>query len=306
MSQPLNPSRRRLLLAAATVPVAGLAGCGTPLPLAGAAPASDPEAERLLQASADVHGWAAYRQLHDINVRYAGQWRPFVDRVQPVVVDKRYRGASEERLLPREGIVAQAYTGEAGHKQVWWQRGDGTPQRPGAVQVWYDGQPVGDAGVLDASALVAEGYGLFLLGPLWVAGRGLPLRLAGTERVDGRHCRVVEAWLRPGLGRVALDRVALCIDSSDGITRRVRFTLEGYVNTQGAVAEVDTFEHERLGGVLWPMRSYEEVVHPLRLPAHDWHIAGLDLDRGYAAEALRGPRFSAAAAAPATARPRPA
>jgi hypothetical protein len=105
--------------------------------------------------------------------------------------------------------------------------------------------------------------------------------------------------MRPGLGQVALDRVAVCIDASSGLTRRVRFTLEGNANTRGAVAEVDTFDHERRFGVMWPMRSYEEVVHPIRLPAHDWHVTGLDVNRGHAAAALLGPDFSGAAAAPA-------
>ncbi|WP_425257910.1 hypothetical protein ACPOLB_20615 [Rubrivivax sp. RP6-9] len=291
--------RRRLLLLGAAAPALGLAGCGTPLPLGAPDPASDPVAERLLQHSADVHGWSAYRQLRDINVRYDGAWRPIIDRIQPVVVDKGYRGWSEERLLPQAGVVAQAYTGPAGRKHVWWQRGDGSAARPGEVGVWFNGQASTDAGVLAASALVAEGYGLFLLGPLWLAGRGLVAQRGGTERVDGRLCDVVQVWKRPGLGRVALDRVAVCIDQGSGITRRVRFTLEGYSGTQGAVAEVDTFDHARRFGVLWPMRSYEEVVHPLRLPAHDWHIAGLDVDRGYDAAALRGPEFSGAAAAPA-------
>ena len=77
----------------------------------------------------------------------------------------------------------------------------------------------------------------------------------------------------------------------------MRFTLEGFTGTQGAVAETDTFEHQRRFGVLWPMRSYEEVVHPIRLPAHDWHITGLDVNRGYDAAALRGPQFTGAAAA---------
>ncbi|MBX3638587.1 MAG: hypothetical protein KF683_24720, partial [Rubrivivax sp.] len=71
--------------------------------------------------------------------------------------------------------------------------------------------------------------------------------------------------------------------------------------TRGAVAEVDTFDHERRFGVLWPMRSYEEVVHPIRLPAHDWFVTGLDVDRGYEVGSLRGPEFEGLAAAPARA-----
>lgn len=293
-------TRRSLLVAGATLPLLQLAGCGTPLPLnTPAAPASDPAAERLLLASAEVHGLAAYRQLNDINVRYDGAWRPIIDRIQPVVVDKGFRGWSEERLLPQAGVVAQAYTGPAGRKQVWWQRGAASAVPPGEVAVWLNGQASASAEVQAASALVAEAYGLFLLGPLWLAGQGHVVQMGGTERVDGRPCRVLQLWKRPGLGQVALDRVAVCIDAEQGITRRVRFTLEGFANTRGAVAEVDSFEHTQRFGVLWPMRSYEEVVHPLRLPAHDWHITGLDVNRGYDAAALRGPQFTGAAAAAA-------
>lgn len=252
-----------------------------------------------------MHGWDAYRTLNDINVAYDGQWRPLIDRIQPVVVDKGYRGSSQERLLPAAGLVALAYTGPAGRKQVSWRRGSaradqlGQPGSLGEVAVWFNGQRSADAGVLAASALVAECCGLFLLGPLWLAERGLAVQAGGTERVNGRLCDVVQVWLRPGLGQVALDRVAVCIDRDDAITRRVRFTLEGYERTRGAVAEVDTFEHQRRFGVLWPLRSYEEVVHPLRLPAHDWHVTGLDVNRGYSAQALAGPQFTGAAAAPA-------
>ena len=293
-------TRRRWLALGAALPAFGLAACGTPLPLnLPTAPASDPAAERLLQASAEVHGLAAYRQLNDINVRYDGAWRPMIDRIQPVVVDKGFRGWSEERLLPRAGVVAQAYTGPAGRKQVWWQRGPASAARPGEVAVWLNGQASSNADIQAASALVAEGYGLFLLGPLWLVGQGHTVQMGGSERVDGRPCQVVQVWKRPGLGQVALDRVAVCIDAERGITRRVRFTLEGFANTRGAVAEVDTFEHTQRFGVLWPMRSYEEVVHPLRLPAHDWQITGLDVNRGYDAAALRGPQFTGAAAAAA-------
>jgi hypothetical protein len=296
-----SPSRRQVLALGLAGAIPALAGCATPLPLA-EAPGSSAAGDGagLLQGSAEAHGLTAYRRLRDINVRYEGEWRPVIDRIQPVVVDKAYRGASEERLLPGSGVVAQSYTGSAGRKQVLWRRTADPSGAGGDVAVWFNGQPSNDAQVLDAAALVAEGYGLFLLGPLWLAGRGHASRREGTERVDGRVCDVVDVWLRPGLGRTALDRASLCIDSA-GVMRRVRFTLEGFSGTRGAVAQVDTYDHERRFGVLWPMRSYEEVVHPLRMPAHDWRIAGLDVDRGYDASALAGPAFSGAAARPASA-----
>jgi hypothetical protein len=186
---------------------------------------------------------------------------------------------------------------------VSWRRG-GTPGSEadtGDVAVWFNGVRSDDAAAQQAAALVAEAYGLFLLGPLWLADRRLPTAMGRSERVDGRPCDVIDVWLSPGPGQVAADRIALCIDRNDGVVRRVRFTPEGLASTRGAVAEVDGFDHERRFGVLWPMRSFERLVHPSALPVHDWHVTGLDVNRGYAAQALAGPAFTAAAAAPALA-----
>jgi hypothetical protein len=291
------PVSRRRLLGAFTLPWL-VGACSTPLPL-GPQPPGDANAAARLRDSAQAHGFDAYRNLTDINVSYSGEWRPLVNRIQPEVVDAGFRGSSQERLMPKAGIVAQAYTGPMGRKQVVWRRGGRAPGDLGEVAVWFNDVRSADPAAQNAAALVAEGYGLFLLGPLWLADRGLRMQMGGTERVDGRICDVVDAWLSPGLGKVATDRVALCIDRVDGLVHRMRFTLEGFANTQGAVAEVDTFEHERRFGVVWPMRSYERVVHPIALPAHDWRITGLDVNRGYAASELSGPAFAGAAAAAA-------
>lgn len=286
---------RRSVLGALALP--WLAGCSTPLPLV-PAPSTSGAGTALLRESADAHGLAAYRTLRDINVAYDGQWRPLIGGIQPEVVDAGFRGSSEERLMPALGVSGQAYRGPAGVKQVAWRRG-GSGGDLGTVDVWFNGVESADPAARQAAALVAEGYGLFLLGPLWLVDRGLAAVLAGTERVDGRQCDVVEVWMSPGLGQVAQDRVALCIDQRDRLTRRIRFTLEGFAKTRGAVAEVDTYDHERRFGVTWPMRSYERIVHPIALPAHDWRITGLDVDRGYGPEALQGPTFGGAARAPA-------
>ncbi len=289
---------RRAALGALALP--WLAGCSTPLPLI-AAPPADATASRRLRESAEAHGLAAYRQLSDINVSYDGQWRPLIGKIQREIVDAGFRGSSQERLMPKSGLSAQSYTGPSGHKEVVWRRQPSGKDAQGEVAVWFNGVRSTDPAAEQAAALVAEGYNLFLLGPLWLADRPLPVRLAGVETVDGRPCDVIEAWLAPGLGRSGSDRIALCIDRSDSLMRRVRFTLEGFPGTQGAVAEVDTFDHARRFGVMWPMRSYERVLHPIALPAHDWHVTGLDVNRGYAPEALSGPELSGAAAAPAAA-----
>lgn len=296
----MSLNRRTVLGALALPPLAGLAGCSTPLPLTRDV-ADDPAAQALLVDSAQAHGLAACRRLNDINVAYDGQWYPLIDRLQPEVVDAGFRQRSQERLMPALGLVAQAHAGPKGRKQVWWQRGSGRDGDLGSARVWLDGQESPDLRTRQAAALVAEGYGLFLLGPLWLVDRGLPATWTSRETVDGRECDVVTLWLTPGLGQVARDRVALCIDRRDRLTRRMRITLEGFERTRGAVAEVDTFDHERRFGVVWPMRFLERVVHPVAMPAHRWRITGLDVDRGYGPQALAGPAFSLGAQAPARA-----
>jgi hypothetical protein len=297
-------------LGAVALPLVGfLGGCSTPLPLTGRPSLIDTAAERRLLQSAEVHGLEAYKSITDINIAYDGQWRPLINRIQPEVVDAGFRGSSQERLMPGLGLNAQRYLGPQGRKFVSWQRGLDR-SADGQVDVWFNGQPSSDKAMLTAAALVAEVYGLFLLGPLWLmdtTSRGMraptrrvvALQLTDTENVDGDICDVLQAWMSPGWGLSTIDRVALCISRADHITKRMRFTLEGFAGTRGAVAETDTYDHQQRFGVLWPMRSFERVVHPIPVPAHDWRITGLDVNRGYGAEALRGPEFSGLAAAPA-------
>ena len=300
-------TRRHLLTLPLWPAVPALTGCGTPLPLA-TAPASavQPEAAQWLARSAERHGRSAYRTLRDINVGYAGQWRPLIDRIQPDVVDKPWRSTSQERLRPGSGLIVQAHRGPAGDKQVVRQAARGPSASPGDVKVWYRGQPDARPGTRTAAALVADCYVLFLLGPLWLADQvdagATPLQLGERVRVDGRACQWVEAWLRPGLGLSAGDRVSIAIDRDDASCRRLRFTLEGHPTTQGAVAETDWLETVQRHGVLWPSRSHERVVHPLPdFPAHDWWLTGLDVNRGWADADVAGATFAGTAAAPAAA-----
>jgi len=299
-----NPDRRRLLSVGLLAPAALLGACGTPLPLNPplASSAAAAAARSRLMDSALAHGLPAYREYKDISVAFTGQWRPLINRIQPEVVDRAYRGSSEERLLPSMGAVAQSWRGSDDprlRKHVFWQRSDAATARPAELGLWYDGQASTDAVRAAASALVAECCGLFLLGPLWLADRCIPFEVTGTERVYGRLCDAVQVWLRPGLGRSLQDRVTVLVDRDDQLTRRLRFTLEGFAGTRGAVAEVDWLAFSRHFGVMWPTLFYEEVVHPLRLPAHDWALSGLSVNRGFGLADLRGPSLTGAAAAPA-------
>ena len=220
-------------------------------------------------------------------------------------MDAGHRGRSEERLLLGDGLVAQAHTGPAGHKQVVRRSAAGSP---GDVHVWFDGLESVDPDQRHAAALVADGYSLFLLGPMllagaWTADRAPTVERAGRERIslDGRphECDVLLVRLAPGLGLSDADRLALFIDAETRLMRRVRFTLEGLDGTRGAVAEVDTFDHVPFRGVQWPTRFHEQLLRPVPLPVHDWRLTGLDLDRGLDPAMLDGPAFTGRAAAPA-------
>jgi hypothetical protein len=245
------PLRRRPLLAA-PLALPALGGCAAPLPEV-AAPATTREAQALLEASAAAHGLAAFRTIGDVSVRYAGDWPPLIDRLQPVLVDRGFRSRSEERLLPRAGLVAQAHEGPAGRKGVVRRS---APGPRGEVRVWFNGEEARDEERRAAAALVADGYALFLLGPMllasrWAAERALAMEPAGAERIaspDGRRhdCDVLRVRIAPGLGFSAADRLAPFIGREERLMRRVRFTLNGLDSTRGAVAEVDAFDHAAL------------------------------------------------------------
>lgn len=294
---------RRLLLAALTFPV--LTGCATPLPEM-ANPASTPDAQALLAASAEAHGLAALGRVSDVSVSYAGEWRALVGRLQPVLVDAGFRGRSEERLLLRERLVAQAHSGPSGVKQVLRR---GVPGAQGQVRVWFNGTEASDRDPRAAAALVADGYSLFLLGPMLLARRvaegGVTMELGKAERVTagGREydCDVLRLSLAPGLGLSDGDRLAVYIDRTERLMRRVRFTLDGLEGTRGAVAEVDTFDHMAHAGVRWPTGFYERLLRPVPLGVHDWRMTGLDLNRGLDVAEVSGVALTGKAATPAAA-----
>ena len=303
-------SVRRLLLASLAVPA--LQGCGTPLPMTRGG-VTTPEAQALLAQSAAAHGLDAWSKIEDLSISYAGAWRPVVGRLQPALVDAGFRGRSEERVLPRERLTAQAHEGPEGRKQVVRRTvvpGTRGPGARGDVRVWYNGEETRDTARRDAAALVVDGYALFLLGPLVLAqyqatDRALVMEVAAPERIvlEGREhtCDVLRVHMTPGNGLSDADQLALFIDREQHVMRRARFTLNGLESTRSAVAEVDTFEHITRHGVRWPTRFHERLLRPLALPVHDWRLTGLDINRGLKEAEVSGAVFGARAAVPAAA-----
>lgn len=257
------------------------------------------EAAALLAAGAAAHGVGALAAIDDISVRYAGQWAPLVGRLQPELVDEGFRGGSEERLLLGARLVGQAHTGPMGHKQVVRHAGRGGM---GNVRVWFNGEEARDRKRRDAAALVADGYGLFLLGPMLLAGmdRVLTLAVAPSERIvvfdEGYDCDVLRVSLAPGIGFSERDELLVYLDRATRLMRRVRFSLDGLESTQGAIAEVDTGAHVMRNGVMWPTRFHERLLRPVPIGVHDWRMEGLDLNRGFKAEEIEGKEFAGRAA----------
>ena len=295
---------RRRILGSLALPL--LTGCAAPFqPIA--APATTPHAQALLDASAAAHGYAALPAIHDVSVSYAGAFHGLVGSLQPDLVDAGFRGSSEERLLLRDRLVAQAHTGPQGRKQVVRHSPTGGH---GSVRVWFNGQTSDDANKLAAAALVVDCYSLFLLGPMllagnWSADRSLVMAVAGAERVGDADCDVLRVRLTPGLGLSDGDDLALFIGRGDRLMRRVRFSLNGLESTRGAVAEVDMRDHIAMAGLRWPTRFHEGLLRPLPIAVHDWRMTGLDLNRGLEAADVSGAAFTGEAAAPATALPQP-
>lgn len=273
-----------------------LAGCAS-LPPA-TVQQSTPEGRALLESSARAHGWDAYRQLNDINLRHEGRWYGIAARVQPVLIDRAYRVTAEERILVGRRSSAKSYSGGAGAKFAY--------RDPSTLGLWYDGRAEMSSEKRDAAALVLDGYRLFLLGPLFLMEQDAVVERAGEDVVDGEPCDLLLARLRPGFGFAAEDRVLACIGRTDRRFKRIRFSIEGLASTQGAVVEVDYFDYVEQGGVQFPQRLFERVKRPIAVPVREWWLTGLDLNRGYGPEAIRGPALTGSAARQATPLPVPA
>lgn len=289
----MRPSLIHLL--SATLLLALLSGCAS----RGIPPATvtgeQPAARALLEKSAEAHGLAAFRQINDISVSYAGEWSELVSFLQPTLIDAFFRQGSEERLILKgQPLVSQQHTGPMGSKQVI--------RSVDSVQVFYQDVAASDRDVLAAAALVADGYRMFLTGPFYFLEGNQSLEPGADEVVNDRDCASIVALRRPGHGLSTEDRYQLFIDRENHLLRRVRFTMEGIESTQGAIAEVDFFDHRQIAGVTWPSRFYERLLKPIpNLPVHDWRLTGLDVNRGLSATEINGKTFAGNAAPPARA-----
>lgn len=214
--------------------------------------------------------------------------------LQPALTDADYRHTSEERLLLGPRVVAQVHRGQGGVKSVLR---DST-----GVVVAYDGHVSTDRDVLETSALVADAYSMFLLGPAWLERNGTEWMRLEDGSVGSRKYDRLLGRLRPGVGLSREDSVVAWFDRETFLLYRVHFTLEGHRNTKGAHADVTFSDYRRMHGRLWPTHFIERVRGPVDIHAHEWIMEGLDVDRGLTLHDLGAPgatAWSKAAAQPA-------
>ncbi len=254
---------------------------------------SQPKAQALVLASQKAHGSADFAQIKDLSVRYEGKWAAIGPRFQPVLVDSKFRGGSEERLILAPRIIAQSHTGPRGIKNVL--------RQPDQIAISYNGTLSKNAEANAAAALVADAYTLFLLGPFYFQQSGTVFTMQGASVVDDALCDDVLAVLRPGLGMAKEDRVVLSIDRSSKLLRRVRLTLNGLESTRGAEVDVTFRDFKKIGGVLWPTDFDERVRSPFKLHAHHWNLRGLEINRGLTIRDLKISPWSTKAAQPTSA-----
>ncbi len=256
---------------------------------------SQPEALALLEQAQQAHGKAAFAAIKDINVSYTGKWFTLITKIQPAITDVAYRQTSQERMLMRDGLIAQIHSGPSGEKTV--------VEDNRKLSIWYNQQAYTGDDQMAAAHLVLHAYQIFLY-PAFYVQRASVLELAGSSVINGRDCDNLLAVLRPGIGNSVEDRVQLCIDRQDKLVRSVWLTLEGTEPSKGAVVSVVHDKFVEIGGVKWPTHFYETVIKPFAgLPAHDFSLSGLDINRGLTKADFADGKFSEQAAKPAAALP---
>lgn len=274
-----------------------LVSCAT-FPRPGAAPPPDGlSAQAIFDRSLEAHGGDLRRHAGDINLSTDGRWYRLIQRIQPVVTDTGFRVKSEERYRPADGLYAVRHTGPDGTKHV--------VRTPDDLRVAYNGATTQDEDTLAATAMTNDAFRMFHFGPSFFLGRTTALERLPDARERGRRYHRLLATLQPGFGRAPRDHAVLWIDAEDARLFRIHQTLEGFPTTVGAHVDTTFLAYTRAGPYLFPVRFLERVRGPLRIKAHEWHVTGLDLDRGWTAADVTDPAgFSGTAAAPATPLPR--
>ena len=237
-------------------------------------------AAQIFQRTFNVHGGASIEQLNDVNLSISGEWKTLIRRIQPLVTDYKYRIDSQERLFMNNGGYIALYNGPGGSKKV--------VRTTDSLAVYYNGEQSTDPEVLSSTALTADAFRLFLLGPLALqAWQDQFTRLTDITFQGEQHYRL-HLNLKPGFGYSEQDQVVLWVNAESGRTKMIQITLEGHSTTKGAHVEVEYLGYTQKGDYLFPSDFFERVNAPISINAHAWHLTGLDINRGLALEEYQG------------------
>ena len=294
--------RRRMLSHLLALPLAGLAvapglAWASGLPVVPAGPGSS-SAIAHLRDSATAHGLAAWRQCRDINASFSGAWSPAsgwpgAEPGDAVAVQLRW-------LAPADLLAVRQGQDSASRALLRPLAG----LRPAASSATPVPPPMAALADDALAVLSADALCLLLLGPLAVLDRTTAVNWGPPDTLDGRRCDQLVLTVAPGLGLAPESRMALFIDRDVGWLRRLTWAGENPGAGWRGLAEVDFFDHFSLHGMVWPRR--------FQSPSRWWwpgarpqtgRLTGLDLDRGYSADALAVERWTGSAATPARALP---
>lgn len=249
-------------------------------------------AEQWFERVMAAHGGDLSSDPRDFNLAIIGEWSGMIQRIQPLVTDSEYRISAEERYKPSEDLYVIRHRGPEGIKTVWRQGRD--------IRVWYNGEPVDDPDVLSATAMTTDAFELFHFGPSFLARRATDLTRLEAGSEGGRRYPRLLLTIQPGFGQAERDRVVAWVDPETHRLFRVHITLNGFKTTENAHVDTTFSGYVEHGGYWFPTTFEERVRGPIRIHAHDWHITGRDLGRGWRMEDVEGPQFSGAAARPAS------
>lgn len=271
-----------------------LTGCGSfPEARPGTGFGDGLSADQVFELCLAAHGGDIADYPGDINIATDGRWYPLIQRIQPVVSDAKFRVTSEERYRPRDGLYAIRHSGPAGNKYVL--------RTPAGISVHYNGEVIAaDDERRRATAMTNDAFQMFHFGPSFFKHRATSIIRLADSREAGREYRRILATLSPGFGESESDQAVLWIDVESSRLFRIHMTLEGFATTVGAHVDTTFLAYQQAGPFLLPSRFSERVRGPLRILAHEWHVTGIDLDRGWTDADVSGSDFSGRAAAKAS------
>lgn len=217
-----------------------------------------------------AHGGGNLHSLENLTVQLDGEWKYWITKIQPLVTDHRYRVRSQERLFPRTKEYIADYHGPAGSKRVHRTRD--------SIRVFYNEVESVDHDVLASTALTADAFFLFLLGPLSLIDYRDGFVHLDDIVDNNRIYHRIYLPLRPGIGFSEADELVLWVDRETFYTYRMQITLEGYKTTQGAHVDVTYLNYNLVDGFVFPQEFFERVLAPISIDAHYWRAESMEVN----------------------------